>query len=521
MKKARFFTSISNSFLFITLITIIMLSFSSFSAQADSEITTPEPAIGAAANLYLPVIRNLPISVVPPNPTPTGSPRTYYVSPSGNDAYSGTTEGSAWGTFNHAWKFLYPGDTLILLDGVYRQTLNPNVRNGQPGLPITIRAKNDGKAIIDGEHVRMPVKLGDTWPGPIGEYFVIEGIVAKNSSYMVYGIWGSHNILRRVSGYNANTDTNAHVFAISGYGKYNLIEDCVAAGTGRKMVVVHLGEFNTVRRCFADWRQWDGREWHDCWPWGDGIEIYNASNNIIENSIAYSMNPTYQISLLAQGSNNRSTGNKILGTMAIRSGMKADGTPVDWGTTRPQPTEYTCIRDFESWGGQRDGFNVYTAYAEIKDNLWQDIFAWGSAGVGVSWISSLGTYPTTGNNHINRATILNNGLDNPCGGWPCVLGGLHTDALQADLNHFTSITNSKIENIFVSWPTYPNGSRNLTSMNGEGARLTHRYIDGALTNQPLWPWPMEARIQNELGYSVTDMMTQIIFGTTNLNLIYP
>ncbi len=64
------------------------------------------------------------------------------------------------------------------------------------------------------------------------------------------------------------------------------------------MVLVHIGQHNTIRRCFADWRQWDGREWHDCWPWGDGIEIYNASNNTIENSIAYSMNPTWQISLL-------------------------------------------------------------------------------------------------------------------------------------------------------------------------------------------------------------------------------
>ncbi len=83
----------------------------------------------------------------------------------------------------------------MLLDGVYHEMLNPNVRNGQPGMPITIRAKNDGKVIIDGEHVRLPVKLGDTWPGPIGNYFVIEGIIAKNSNGMVYDIKGDHNIL--------------------------------------------------------------------------------------------------------------------------------------------------------------------------------------------------------------------------------------------------------------------------------------------------------------------------------------
>ena len=170
---------------------------------------------------------------------------------------------------------------------------------------------------------------------------------------------------------------------------------------------------------------------------------------------------------------------------------------MDWGPTRPQPTEYTCVRDF-GWPGQRDGFNVYEGYAEIKDNLWQDIFAWGAAGLGIAWPNS--SYPTTGNNRINRATFFNNGLDNPCGAWPCVFGGIQTDALQVDLNHFTSITNSKIENIFIDWPNYPTGPRNMTSMNGEGARLSYRYIDGAITTQPLWPWPMEDQIKNELGY---------------------
>ncbi len=61
----------------------------------------------------------------------------------------------------------------------------------------------------------------------------------------------------------------------------------------------------------------------------------------------------------------------------------------------------------------------------------------------------------------------------------------------------------------------------MTSMNGEGARLSYRYIDGVITTQPLWPWPMEDQIKNELGYSVTQMMTQIIFGTTNFSQIYP
>jgi hypothetical protein len=177
-----------------------------------------------------------------------------------------------------------------------------------------------------------------------------------------------------------------------------------------------------------------------------------------------------------------------------------------WGDTRPQPTEYSCVRNF-NWPGQRSGFNVYESGAAPKDNLWQDIFAYGSAGLGVSWVTGVAD-PDTDNNRVIRATVFNNGLDNPSH-W----GGIHTDALQADLDKFDSIENSFIENIYT-------GS-GKTTMNGEGARLTHRYIDGVLTSGPLWPWPMESRIQAELGFSVTDMMTEIIFGTSNLSEIYP
>lgn len=434
---------------------------------------------------------------------------TYYLSPSGDDGNSGASEAEAWATFDRAWQDIYPGDTLILLDGVYYQSLNPNKRNGEPGNPITIRAKNDGQAVIDGEYQRIPVKVGDTWPGPIGNYFVIEGIVARNSSRSVYQIWSGHyNVFRRVSGYNANTDENAHVFDI--LADYNLIEDSVASGTGRKMIMIYKGNNNIIRRCFADWREWDGREWCDAWPWGDNIQVYSGNNNIIENSIGYGPVPLWSIAIQAPDASpgNEAIGNKVLGSIAIRAGMNADGTPKEWGDTRPQPTSCTAMRDF-NWPGQRAGFQLF-GDGELRDNLFQDVFAWGSAGLGLTTIPGSGYHPSNASNQVNRATIVNNGLDNPCGPYPCQYGGEYTDALQRELNVFDSVENSYIEEIFVDWPNYPDGERNMTSMNGEGARLTHRYVDGVSTDEPLWPWPMEDRIQAELGISVTGEMQALI-----------
>jgi hypothetical protein len=60
--------------------------------------------------------------------------------------------------------------------------------------------------------------------------------------------------------------------------------------------------------------------------------------------------------------------------------------------------------------------------------------------------------------------------------------------------------------------TYGNGAYLIKPSNlatsGEGgtyigAEALYRYQDGSLTSAPLWPWPMEARICAETGYSVT------------------
>ncbi len=458
-------------------------------------------ATSQTSPIYLPHVATGPIN----------GGRAYYVSPAGNDNHSGQSPAQPWATFNRAWQTIEPGDSLILMDGVYFQSLNPNRRNGEPGSPITIRAMNDGQAIVDGQYQRIPIKLGDTWPGPIGDYFVIEGIVARNSSGSTVYILGDHNILRRITAYNADTNSNQHVILLTQTAEHNLVEDCVASGTGRKMILIFQGQFNTVRRCLADWRQWDGRNWPDCWPWGDGIEIYNASNNTLENVINFGRNPTWGISLQANAPNATANNNRILGSMSLRAGMTPGGSVINWGNSRPQPTPYTCIRDF-NWPSQRAGLVVHGP-GQMSNNLFQDVFSWGSAGLGLTFVSAAGFHPGNANNQLIRATILNNGLDNPHGPWPGQFGGPNTDVLQQELGRFSSIQNSHIQNIFIDWPSYPNGARNLSSMNGEGARLLNRYVFGTMTNVPLWPWPMEGRIQAELGFSVTNTVLPIISGT--------
>ena len=424
---------------------------------------------------------------------------TFYLSPSGNDSHSGVKESEAWATFDHAWNFLFPGDTLILMDGIYHQSLFPNVRDGEPGKPITIRAKNDGKAVIEGDDVRVPVKLGQ-WANPgIGNYFTIEGIIAQNSSEEVYIIWGSNNTLRRVSGYNANKDQNTHVFTIA-EAHNNLIEDCVASGTGRKMVLIWGGSHNTIRRCFTNWVRYDAR-FFPYWPWGEDLEIYNGSNNIIENSISYGSPPQTAVSLYANidsanGSNPYSNDNKILGVMAIQNGVFKDGTFWEWGVTRPQPTDETVVNESHLWAGSQIGFGtiMWGEQSLIKNTLYQDIFSYQNAGLGFSEYANYDQKSV--NTIMNRATIINNGLNAPSGD-----GGPGTNVKIDQFSHYT-ITNSRIGG---------------TSYNGEGAKFIHRYVDGVLqdgTNgtsaEFLWPWPMQNRVLTELGVDVTGEITETL-----------
>ncbi|MCB0184185.1 MAG: hypothetical protein KDE31_07975, partial [Caldilineaceae bacterium] len=340
---------------------------------------------------------------------------TYYIGPDGHDTNSGISVDAPWANFGQAWPYLQPGDTLVLLDGTYYQPLEPNGRSGTADAPITIRAQHDGQVTIDGQGIDIPVHL-------YRDYYVIEGMIARNGNHAVYFISGSHNTLRRVSGYNANTDDNSDVFAIFD-SHDNLLEDCIAAGSGRKMVMIYRGGHNTVRRCFADWRSWDGRNWCDDWPWGDNIQVYNSDYNIIENSIGYGSVPVWSIAVQANAPHVSAIGNQVLGSISIYAGTNHDGSVKEWPATRPTPTECTQLRSFD-WPSQRAGFAIY-GNGLITDNLFRDIFAWGSAGLGLTAILD-GNHA---NNVIDHVTLFNNGLDNPQG-W----GGIGAE-LRPDENY--------------------------------------------------------------------------------------
>jgi len=431
---------------------------------------------------------------------------TYYMSPTGLDGNPGTAN-QPWATFGRAWQSVVPGDTLILQDGIYYSNIDPT-RGGQAGSPITIKAANDGKAIIDGEKVRVPIIL---WNYRNASFFVIEGIVAQNGPpagtnslpQTVISIETDDNIFRRVSAYNADPDENSAVIVVNYTAERNLLEDCVAAGTGRKMINLYHSHDNILRRCFSYALGWDGRQSCQDWPHVENTQIYNGSSHTIENCIAAGPMAGAGLSILANTSGAQAIGNKILGSVAINVSVNPDGTVVEYPQTRPQPTKcpITQVINFNYWQGTRVGMQFYADGAgEMRDNLIRDLLVWGNSGLGLTVnVGSLFS-----NNRLERVTITGDGLGLVNDGGP------GTDAIRDQLQRLT-VTDSVISVIRDS-----SGTTTYPPVTGGGARLQYRYINGVLmdgTNgqpaQALWPWPMEDRIRNEMGISVTNMIAKI------------
>src|SRR3989338_8769415 len=506
----------------------------------------------------------------------------YYISPTGNDVNNGTSESTPIRNFTKAWQLLFPGDTLILLDGTYYQTMAPNVRDGAPNPDIdtsdyitypldhplrtknyiTIKAKNDGKAIIDGQNQRRTVSLGDYTQNWVGYYYVLEGLVAKNSDYCVYDISSRNVVIKRTSGFNANTHLNDHVYCVwgvSGGGSPDdpaniLLEDNFASGRGRKMFMGYGTYVNVIFRRNAGLTLEVPLVDQACqndWPNGDNIEIYNwnqqdiSNNSIVENNIALGGTPTYGFSLAPNPA--RTIGNKVLGNISIRGGMNINDSDRVWSGNDMAPAckshGTACAADGSSnWLYHRTGFQ-FGIYANpfFKNNLFQDLFAWGNASFGLTaggnWCDGTepaGTYPCARCNSVE-----NNANEN------CAPGQL-TSSERSSNNVLNRVTlaynsiaaaspynNSGIEvpesslDTFRTYGTlgsmYVEGDSRFQDKS-KGARLRYRYVNGVLmdgTNgqpaQELWPWPMEARIKDELArefgiqnYSVTNSIVPLI-----------
>jgi hypothetical protein len=409
---------------------------------------------------------------------------THYASPTGTG--NGTSSSQAFKVANF-WSLAKPGYTLCLLDGQYTGSASminpPQNLSGTPSAPITVRALNDGKVTINGQGSLYPVRLY------YNNYFVLEGFNARNSIDSVVRLSNSnHNIVRRLAAWDA-ADGNTNIFGVH-YGTHNLLEDVAGWGIARKIFSSSQGgNYTTIRR---GWGRWEGS--HVVGPKMTYDVAYNNYDMIVENSIGtWSGERMKQTYTLLDYYGKPWTGNGA-------------GTYSNYFVDQPYGV-------FATGGFNNGDVNPRVrllgsiAYLRGEDRfVGQTIFF---TNVGSAKIADTIGYIEPEHHTSARAFQLLN-----------LKGGRAMDLIARNLTGIAgkrSTFGSDWKKSKILEGSSSNSVGNVFTSSG-GANICYRYKDGALTREPLWPWPMNQRIIDAMlesgrgAVNVTSSVEQM-FGT--------
>ena len=384
----------------------------------------------------------------------------YFASPTGTG--NGLSSSTPF-RISRFWSVAAPGKTLCLLDGTYTGTdsmINPpHNLSGTANAPITVKALNDGKVSINGNSTTYPVQLTQN------NYFILEGFNAYESKGHVVALHNSNsNIIKRIVAWNANKNENSKVFEISS-GNNNVLEDVAGFGTGRKIFEPYKTNHTTIRRA---WGRWEGS--FRTGPKMTFTLLYNSYNTIMENSIGTwdgkemngsSPDQAYGIFAADRLDESPDAHSKILGSIAYLKGHDTFHARTLFWIGSQNFLEYTD--------------NV--AYVEPRTHSDKTTF-----------------FFRPGTNPVSRVGKNLTGIG---GAGLSIAKDVQTNNIEQEnsVNQVSSIFTGK-----------------------KGASICKRYVNGVLTDQPLWPWPMNQRIidaMNEASKTVVDVTKTIeqIFGT--------
>lgn len=295
-----------------------------------------------------------------------GAETVYFISPTGDDANSGLTQGAPLKTFANAFLRMSPGDELILLDGQYTTTDTGvmhwdtaiySTRSAQPpsGTGITtptfIHALNPGAVFVNG-----PLFIGRSTRKD--SHIKIQGITFEgggsvfNGDYITIKECGFHGAF--------GVGSNDHDM----YSDHNLIEDVWIWASGQRVVAINYRSHQNV------WRRvvvrGDGCGTLNCTGSGNpnvGITVYDSSdismqNVIVVDRVLASGDEPYADFAVAQHTPDPQYyfgRNEWLGTMSIKSPDSGYYMEPDVGATL-DPT--IKISNAVAWDASGTGVNL-------------------------------------------------------------------------------------------------------------------------------------------------------------------
>lgn len=436
---------------------------------------------------------------------------TYYLSPTGSNSNSGTTEAAPWLTFAYAIANSACGDNLLLLDGTYGDgtstgKVNLNGRVCSPGLEFTIQAFNQRKAKIFDNGTSIAVNILNS------AYIVIDGLLMRSTDNS--GATGgtgrpfesrdSHHLTLR-----NNVFSNPNRYGNTGATTLirvtdSLLEDNETYIFHRHCVTAIPGERIVVRRQYCNPRGGRISGGYNAAAGLGGADalfsMYPCKDCVLENSIADGTthrmylneeNATFAGSLLMSGA-------KVLGSICYKcdygNGIYLSGRNVADTNHTPQniTISHVAMVDHGSGGNairNSDGINITVDHLSILgtgvglNGFVADDSATGASGAALSF--------TVTNTIITHMSNL--GFRNSISG--ATWSGNYLTAYSNGTN-FSPALPSNWANTSTSDPDLgtcklwtPDGSANKgtgSSGSDRGATILYRYVNGILTSIPLW-----------------------------------
>jgi hypothetical protein len=378
----------------------------------------------------------------------------YYASPNGTG--NGLSPSTPF-QISKFWSVATPGKILCLLDGTYTggnsMITPPSTFAGTAAQPITIRALNDGQVLIDGGTSR-PVSL-------LGSYGILEGvnITGGDNATATFRYDSNHWTLRRIVIWNNSAVGADNMVELNGTSA--VLEDCAAFGNARKLIAAGAGgagrsSGNIVRRCWVWWST-KGPNYPAGGP-TNTIEMgYGQDGVTFENILG--------IRSLASGANVsepeapftmfRSKNSKWLGSIAYLTPSSV------FDTSR--------LGNFFSDGGS--GFQAGDFHPAENVLVKDMVFYVPNNFPTVAAFKFTAQLSNTATNIVGVSQATST-----CGPpWSCsnIRGG-------STLSQAMSTGNTV-------WDIVPG--------------ICKRYVNGTLTDTPLWPWPMNQRTKDALSQS--------------------
>jgi hypothetical protein len=352
-----------------------------------------------------------------------------------------------------------------------------------------VKALNDGGVTIDGQFAHVPVEIG-----PDNNWWVIEGINAKNSKPATVRLRGSNNIVRRVVAWDSEF-RNGESFSCHS-GANNLFEDVAAFGIANWHFSNSQNRTGscTFRRA---WGRFEGSAAGDNNGVAFGGLFYNAASTTCENCISEYFPNTgltaYQVD------NPTST--------------SSAGCPVS-----PSTGQQTCTDGAPAWPGGLFNINRWDNGSASDHSNDYDGQLLGSIG----YVRAGANLSRMGTGSLSQAFVYGaNGRE----GGNIVFKDLllfidptHTQfgsmrALRLDNrpdsnpSHLTNVSTvaGTVNSITSYWKqsgvVHASNLAGLNAANANpwtgtaGANVCFRYVDRVKTTTPLWPWPMNERIK--------------------------